>query len=133
MTYSLRDLMTSTLSMLAVLDVDDLAAADRALERLDLLLSELLEHIRLDDTVVSWTLDTDVTQIYVRESRGRISHELVGLCERAAQVEVAIAERRAYRGELAEELYFALADLCLSVSKIAPELGVRPDELRAVA
>lgn len=134
MTYSLRDLMTQTLSLVGSMDVDDFESAERALDHLDVLISALLEHVKIEDTFVSWSLDdADANTVQVRENRGRVSRELLGLCERAAEVEVAIAERRAYRGELAQELYFAIADLCTSLSTVAPGLGLRPDELRAVA
>lgn len=134
MTYSLRDLMTQTLSLVGSMDVDNVESAERALDHLDVLISASLEHIKIQDTFVTWNLeDVAPGAVSLRERRGVASRELLGLCERAAEVEVAIAERRSYRGELAEELYFAIADLCVSLSAIAPELGLRVDELRAVA
>lgn len=131
MTTSLRDLMTSTLALVGSMDVDNIESAERALDRLDVLISALLEHVKIVDTLVEWSLDRGSVEVH--ERRGAVSRELLALCERAAQVEVAIAERRAYRADLAEELYFAVGELCGSLSAIAPELGLVPAPLRAVA
>lgn len=109
----LRHMMSSTLSRMGTLDVDDHGAATPVFDQLDELIDALLHHIKLEDRFVIPALEEVApgSTVYLREDHGIEERALKRIRERADELDVAIAEMRSYRGELSRDLYLSLADV----------------------
>ena len=109
----LRHMMSSTLSLVGTVDVDDLDSAGQAMDQLDELVDALLHHMKLEEKFILPELEAIepgcTTQL--REDHGVETRALLKLRDRADQLDIAIAEGRAYRDDLARDLYLGLADV----------------------
>lgn len=116
----LHQMTVTALTLVETLDITDIVMAYRTLDELDSQLDAIGHHIEMVETLVVPVLEHTVpgSTVALRERHGIISRGLVRVRDRAAELDIALDEQRAYCDELAVDLYLALASLALRTAQL---------------
>lgn len=116
----LHQMTVTALTLVETLDVTDIVMAYRALDTLEAQLESIGHHIEMVETLVVPVLEHAApgSTVELRERHGVISRGLGRVRERAAELDIALDEQRAYCDELAVDLYLSVATLALRTAQL---------------